>query len=242
MIVAVCTPLLDRQSRSRTTAAVLTSVSQAAAIAPAPDLVILPDCSTSSAVGATVTAAMCTGFLEVVARSAREMGFWIAVGHRSFFGNRLIRAATVFDPDGDGFLRWPIDASVSPGVQDSSAWSVRTTPLGRWALCPGHALGGSITPPADRALGLAIVPASPESAAWSAAALASAARSGQCAICVAPGRWRGEAEAEARGAIVSATGDSVGQPASAGGPILVAELDMPAAPAEAWMEAIGPIE
>lgn len=106
---------------------------------PAPDLIVLPACCVAAqgtGVRSDVTLAMCQGFAEAFAWWAREWGIWIAVGHSTRIDAGLREVVTLFDPDGDPFIRAFGRTDEAPDGADF--WVVRATPIGRIALCASN--------------------------------------------------------------------------------------------------------
>jgi hypothetical protein len=159
MIVAACPIRISRKSRSRSIASALLTIYHAAERAPAPDLIVLGACrepATAATETAPASEAMCTGFRETIAGAAREWGVWIALGYTRISDGATTPAATVFDPDGDAWIRHP---RLRPRLHETdSAWSLRSTSMGAWALsADAVGPGGAVTAPPDAA-GLALLP------------------------------------------------------------------------------------
>jgi predicted amidohydrolase len=115
-------------------------IQQEAQRTPAPDLIVLPDCCVSTQETnpqVEVTVAMCQGFAEAFAWWAREWGVWIAVGHSTRIENQLQEVATLFDPDGDPFIR-ARDPSDDAAIVEN-IWAIQNTPIGRIALSSWNA-------------------------------------------------------------------------------------------------------
>ncbi len=142
MNISVIQPRLSVAQRANNLSILGRMIRQEARRTPAPDLIVLPDCCVATQETderIEVTASMCQGFAEAFAWWAREWGVWIAVGHstrvdhESHSNGGLHEIATLFDPDGDPYIRaWEPDANVS---QVADAWTIRNTPIGRTALC-----------------------------------------------------------------------------------------------------------
>jgi hypothetical protein len=121
------------------------SVITAAELDPPPDLIVLPDCrelQLNIAGGILHTPAMCQGFSEALSWLAREWGVWIAAGHDVLVGGRIVAGATLFDPDGDPYIRHPSGRTIA--VEDGAervelAWTIQRTPIGVVALLVGGA-------------------------------------------------------------------------------------------------------
>jgi len=248
--IAVCAPALAFRSRSRSVAAVLDVVVRAAECAPAPELIVLPDCyaALSHQTGVRVSAAMCTGFVETLARAAKEWGVWIAFGHPVHAG-ALQSGATLLDPDGDAFLRFPAKVRRPPAdaaAVSPDSWVVRDTPLGRWALRTSRTLAAEPSFAVDGA-GLAIIPAAPEATRLSLELLTDAARRAGCAVCIAQARTIGRESAgnvvdssPTSGAIITAAGSVLASTDTAD--IVHAELEISPSPAAGHLEELESVE
>ena len=121
--------------RSRNFAKARDMIQQAAEHDPSPDIIILPgvcDVGDQSATMAVLTRAMCQGFAQSMATLAREWGLWIACGHAMIRGVRRETVVSLFDPDGDTFLRFPTMTS----DKASSELMPASTPIGTIAAGP----------------------------------------------------------------------------------------------------------
>lgn len=162
MNICVIQPKLSIAKRANNLSELGKLIRQEAKRTPAPDLIVLPDCCVATQVTAPqmqVTLAMCQGFAEAFAWWAREWGIWIAVGHSAFAQGGLSEIATLFDPDGDPFIR-ANDPCEEP-ERAENAWVVRNSPVGRIALCSWNGPTMETCPPieANRAPDLIIIPA-----------------------------------------------------------------------------------
>lgn len=131
MIAALAQTTFHPGLRSRNLTALTRAIIEAAGLNPAPDLILLPDgvgVSLRTDDGAMLNAAMCQGLTESLAWLAREWGVWIAAGHAMPDCERIVAAVTLFDPDGDPYVRHVASAETECG------WTVRLTPLGRVAI------------------------------------------------------------------------------------------------------------
>ncbi|MCB9849947.1 MAG: hypothetical protein H6817_04505 [Phycisphaerales bacterium] len=243
MIIAACTVNVDPHSRSRSIASVINAIACAGANEPAPDLIVLPDCYVDTPGGPaapSVTPAMCIGFRETISRAAREWGVWIAVGHARILRDGMVPGASVFDPDGDAWLRYPPGQTSSKEI-DAGAWSVRPTPLGFWALCRGAMHGDDEPISLPTNADLAIIPASPSTAGYSLDDFSDAAKRSNCALCLARAQLDGDASVSdgANVAIIARDGEVL---ASAPGGVVVAEVEVPRCAPEIYLEDLEHVE
>jgi hypothetical protein len=233
MIVAACPIRISRKSRSRSIASALLTIYHAAERAPAPDLIVLGACrepATAATETAPASEAMCTGFRETIAGAAREWGVWIALGYTRISDGATTPAATVFDPDGDAWIRHP---RLRPRLHETdSAWSLRSTSMGAWALsADAVGPGGAVTAPPDAA-GLALLPVYAEAGPISLAALQTAARQASSAVCFAraePPSADGKPRAGLAAAIVGADGAVLARLDGCDDGQAVADLEIPPA-------------
>lgn len=110
MRLAICQIDVRPQQRSHNLGAVREAVRAASEHDPAPDLIALPgvcDVGVDPARANMLTRAICQGFAQSVATMAREWGVWIACGHSMVVGDRSAAVVSLFDPDGDTFVRFP---------------------------------------------------------------------------------------------------------------------------------------
>jgi len=124
-----------RDQRSHNLAVARRMVQRAAERVPAPDLIVLPglcDTGTDPSGVRMITRAMCEGFAQSVATLAREWGVWICCGHAMMRDKRGGAVVTLFDPDGDTFVRSP---RLSPVDVGQAVTCVRT-PLGVIVAAP----------------------------------------------------------------------------------------------------------
>ncbi|GJM24807.1 MAG: hypothetical protein DHS20C16_12220 [Phycisphaerae bacterium] len=174
MNISIVQPQLSVAKRANNLSNLGTMIRHEAKRSVAPDLIVLPDCCVATQETdsqSQVTMAMCQGFAEAFAWWAREWGVWIAVGHSILSENGLEEVATLFDPDGDPFIRAKDPSTESKNTEN--AWVVRNSPIGRVALCSWNASARKACPPIEwkRSPDLIIVPAvSPNRAAIKAIA------------------------------------------------------------------------
>jgi len=110
MRLAICQFDVRPNMRSRNLGVAREAVRAAAKHDPAPDLIALPgvcDAGVDPQQAAGLTRAMCQGFAQSVATMAREWGVWIACGHSMVVADRSAAVVSLFDPDGDTFMRFP---------------------------------------------------------------------------------------------------------------------------------------
>ncbi len=168
MNISLIQPKLSIAERANNLMMLGSMIRREARHTPAPDLVILPDCCVATQETdrqSQVTAAMCQGFAEAFASWAREWGIWIAVGHSIVTEAGLEEFATLFDPDGDPFIR---AKDPTETTNPSSAWQVRNSPIGRIALCSWNKPTMDGCPPIETTIppDLVVIPAiSPNRAA-----------------------------------------------------------------------------
>lgn len=110
MRLAICQINIRPNERSYNLCIAREAVREAAEHDPAPDLIALPgvcDMGVDPQHAKGLTRAMCQGFAQSVATMAREWGVWIACGHSMVVGDRSAAVVSLFDPDGDTFVRFP---------------------------------------------------------------------------------------------------------------------------------------
>lgn len=110
MRLAICQIDVRPRQRSRNLGVAREAVRIASEHDPAPDLIALPgvcDVGVDPQHDTGVTQAMCQGFAQSVATLAREWGVWIACGHSMVVADRRAAVVSLFDPDGDTFMRFP---------------------------------------------------------------------------------------------------------------------------------------
>ena len=236
MIATIAQTEFRRAQRSWNLASVTASITRAAEHHPAPDLIALPNCCAAALVTSDAdlpTPTMCQTFAETLAWQAREWGVWIAAGHARSADGRIVPGATLFDPDGDAYLRYPQPVPVGDRNETKAAdeWAVRRTPLGVVALRCGRAPTGrlAIHAPEGLPLDLAIVPIAPDEAARGTRQLIDLARSASCYVCVigcvAPFQAEG-GDSPARSVIIDRKGNIVAQTWGEAPQLAVAELDI----------------
>ncbi len=169
--VAVVQMNLPAGQRSRTLSLVAEAIDAAAREVSAPDLIVLPECYDTALLAAEVrlmTPAMCQGFVEAVARRAREWGVWIAVGHVHSVEEHPQAAASLLDPDGDPWIHFPQHCEPFAGDRENTTaeWSVAPTPIGRIVLRPGSLMAENTLrrPQADQHADLLLVPSTASAA------------------------------------------------------------------------------
>ncbi|HNO76711.1 MAG TPA: hypothetical protein PKN33_01525 [Phycisphaerae bacterium] len=168
MNISVTQPRLSLAKRASNLSILGNMVRKEAQRTPAPDLIVLPDCCVATqetAPQSNVTTAMCQGFAEAFAWWAREWGVWIAVGHSTQTDDGLKEVATLFDPDGDPFIRASNPRTTNnprtTGNPADDPWVIRNSPIGRIALCSWNAPTMDACPPIEskRSPDLIIIPA-----------------------------------------------------------------------------------
>ncbi len=265
MNVAVTAVTLFPGTRARSIAALVRTIRVACEHHPAPDLIVLPDCHhcASEVIGVPRwSPAMCTGLIETIAWQAREWGVWIAVGHALARSGRLVNGATLFDPDGDRYLQFPVphypgaadrDGKASGeniaednGTSDvDGAWAVRATPLGICALSTGRALPTRpvITPSAGL-LDLAIISAAMHETACDDAWLRALARNSRCHVCLGtaiPAGQGVDGEVAGTALIIDRNGELCATASKLAG-VAHASLDIAPLDRRQLMEALDPVE
>ncbi len=136
MIVAVPPIKLSVGARSKNIAAVLRAIRVAAELHPAPDLVILGDLSQIGCIAdnqALLTSAMCQAVCETLSHAAKEWGIWILAPHAHLNDSEAVRVISLFDPDGDVYIRHDLPESAQP-AQSLSPNALYSTPVGLLAF------------------------------------------------------------------------------------------------------------
>ncbi|NOX57602.1 MAG: carbon-nitrogen hydrolase family protein [Planctomycetes bacterium] len=162
MNISVLQPKLSVGKRANNLSDLKHMIRSEARRIPAPDLIVLPDCCVGTqevAEDFAVSEAMCQGFAEAFSFWAREWGIWIAVGHSELVDSQMREVATLFDPDGDPFIR-ATETDSGPGERGPCEWVSRVTPIGCIALRVAEPIGTIIPPPspANQPLDLIIFP------------------------------------------------------------------------------------
>ena len=167
MRVAVMQLRLTSGMRSKNFAVVIDAIRRAADRDASPELILLPECfdTTQIAAGSNMlTSAMCQSFVEGVSAVAREWGVWIALGHVWAYADGFVPAATLLDPDGDAWVKYPPHRHSAnerdPAPELEHQWDVMASPIGGVAL----RLGGTFAqvplpgPDVSEKLDLILVP------------------------------------------------------------------------------------
>jgi hypothetical protein len=177
--------------RSRCLASLTAAIIKAAEHDPPPDLIVLPDCHRLHLVvsGAILhTPAMCQVVTETLSLLAREWGVWIVAGHDVHLDGQVTAGATLFDPDGDAYIRHPEDRREPPGEEAEPVerpWTARSTPMGRIALFVGDsaALEPPSRVPLSKPLDLFIIPSGAESEGPDGPRLSALAKALNACVC-----------------------------------------------------------
>ena len=134
MTFAIAQATLDPGCRSRSLNRMMAAIRAAAKSTPAPDVIILSNVADHSAGGENpVTPAMCRSVTEAFSLQARQWGVWLMVGHALLHAGEVVNGLTLFDPDGDPYLRVPDPASARCEAR-ADDWTQRPTPMGHIAI------------------------------------------------------------------------------------------------------------
>lgn len=173
MRVALLQVCLDPASHATTLQSVLAMIDRAAAMAPPPDLLVLPGACDSGGepLGKTFAQAKTANVREALSHRAREWGVYIAGGLHEYINEKPVHCAVLFDPNGDCVARAPGMGPAQPTEEperktryDGSAWAGSVGLIGlvdmpmdnkngespAWArgallVAPAHDLGNAAT-------------------------------------------------------------------------------------------------
>jgi hypothetical protein len=159
--------------------------------------------------------------------------------------NGIFPGASVFDPDGDAWLRFPMQSTANNGNaarEAATEWSIRPTSMGRWGLRTATNMNYGAWAFGDVRPDLAIVPAAPGDDPPSPHVLSQAAASASCAIVFARAQLDGHkaSRLDDANAVIVARGGEILAGAPTG--VVIAEVEIPACAPEPLLEDIERVE